>query len=122
MPSFAAIADVLGSLAAAAAIGLSAFGLGRPALRRLNLPHHDPLSVGVWSLALGLVIGGSLILTLAAAGCVYSSVIVGLTLAACFWSLVEFSCIYLGTAVGRIIDPLSTVEPDPPRPWPRRPA
>ena len=119
MPSFEAIRDVLGSLAAAAAIGISVFGLGRPALRRLNLPHNDPLFVGVWSMALGLVIGGSLLLVLAAAGCVYSSVIAGMTLAACFWSLVEFACIYLGAAVGRIVDPVSALAPGrapPPRP------
>ncbi len=120
MPSFEAICDVLGSLAAAAAIGISAFGLGRPALRRLSLPHDGPLFVGVWSMALGLVIGGSLLLVLAAVGCVHSSVIVGLTLAACFWSLVEFTCIYLGATVGRIVDPLSAIEPSrAPSPRPR---
>ncbi len=120
MPSLEAICDILGSLAAAAAIGVSAFGLGRPALRRLDLPQNDPLFVAVWSIALGLVIGGSLLLALAAAGWVYSSVIAGITLAACFWSLVEWTCVYLGAAVGRVVDPLSAIEPAwARRSWPR---
>lgn len=109
-----AACDALPSLLTLAVIGLAAFGLGRPLVRRLALPEHESLLVVVWSLALGLVAGGFLWLALAWVGGIDSYVIVAVSLAAVLWSLVELSCSYLGWAGGRLIVGCPPAERDEP--------
>ncbi|MBI3840188.1 MAG: glycosyltransferase family 39 protein [Planctomycetia bacterium] len=106
--------DVLSSLLAFCVIGLSAFGLGRPLLRKLQVAQGDPLEVAVWSLTLGLLLGGSLLLLLALAGWLYPSVIVAISLAGSLWALVELACVHLGRMHGRIL--AIAAQPDPAEP------
>ena len=86
------------------AIGLAAFGMGRPALRQLRPALNDRLAVAVWSLALGLLIAGLLFLLLGYVGWLYPEAVVAVSLAALFWALVEFLCVYLGWINGRILN------------------
>ncbi len=120
MPSPQAICEILWSIAVATALGGAAFGFGRPVLRQLKLPRADPLFVTVWSVALGLACGGTLLLVLAAAGWVYSPVIAGITLAANFWTLVELACIYLAADTGHFISAATANECAPPSSPPPR--
>jgi hypothetical protein len=96
--------DVLYSLLALGVMALSAFGLGRPALRKLAIAEDDPLAVCVWSLALGLLLFGSALLLLAWAGWLYPPVIAAMSLAASLWALVELACLYLGHVNGRLLN------------------
>ncbi|HEV3023624.1 MAG TPA: hypothetical protein VGX76_14215 [Pirellulales bacterium] len=70
------------SVGSVASIGLAAFGVGRPIVRALNLDDDDPLAVGVWSLATGLVAAGLSLVALGLAGLLYKPLIGVLTLAA----------------------------------------
>lgn len=79
----------LQSIFAFCTLGLAAFGLGRPILRGLGVGQEDRLSVGVWSVALGLIAAGTLLLGLGLLGGLYVPVIGVVTMAACFWGLGE---------------------------------
>ncbi|MEX2120833.1 MAG: glycosyltransferase family 39 protein [Pirellulales bacterium] len=81
--------ESLTSTVAVASIAAAAFGLGRPLLRGLAVGDDDALATGVWSVALGLVCGATLLAVLGLAGLLYRPVIAVLTLVAGAWGLVE---------------------------------
>ncbi|MEX2560791.1 MAG: phospholipid carrier-dependent glycosyltransferase, partial [Pirellulales bacterium] len=81
--------ESLTSTVAVASIAAAAFGLGRPLLRGLAVGDDDALATGVWSVALGLVCGATLLAVLGLAGLLYKPVIAVLTLVAGAWGLVE---------------------------------
>lgn len=121
MPTFDAVSEVLWSLSTLGLIGLSAFGFGRPVARKLAIHNDGPLAVAVWSIALGLLGVGSVLLLLAWAGWLHSAVVAAISAAGLLWSLVELACEYLGWANGRVLvagsplDCARTLEPpDPP--------
>ena len=68
-------------------MALAAYGLGRPLIRGLRLGDEDRLSIGVWSVAAGLIVAGTLLSALGMAGCLYVPVIGVLTVSACFWGI-----------------------------------
>ena len=69
-------------------IGLAAFGLGAPLARALRLD-DDVLTGTVWSMALGLIVGGLGLAGLGLVGGLYAPLIGVLSLAACFWGIGE---------------------------------
>ncbi len=71
---------------------MAVYGLGRPMLRGLGVAEEDRLSEVVWSVSLGLVTAGLLILGLGLAGVLYAHVIGMLTMAACFGGLGGILC------------------------------
>ena len=77
------------SILAFCALCLAAFGLGRPILRGLDVGQEDRLSVCVWSMALGLIAAGLLLLGLGLMGWLYVPVIGVITTIGCFWGLGE---------------------------------
>jgi hypothetical protein len=77
------------SILAFCTLALAAFGLGRPILRGLGVGQDDRLSVGAWSIAVGLITAGILLLGLGLLGGLYPPVIGAITLAACLWGLGE---------------------------------
>ncbi len=79
----------LQSILAFCTLVLAAFGLGRPILRGLGVGQEDRLSVGVWSIGLGLIAWGTLLLGLGLLGGLYVAVIAAGSMAACFWGLGE---------------------------------
>ncbi len=81
--------DQVLSLAALCVMGLAAFGLGRPLVRGLVPEERDPLSVAVWSLAVGLIGMGWLLLGLGMVGLLYAPLIGVMTMTACFWGIGE---------------------------------
>ena len=81
--------DSLNSLLSLAMIGLAAFGVGRPLLRRLRLGEDDALAVAVWSLALGLMAWGLGLTALGLAHGLYRPLIGIATWAAAFWGVAE---------------------------------
>jgi len=102
------------SLLSLAVITLAAFGLGRPVLRGLNLADDDRLTAGVWSVAVGLVLGGTLLAILGLLGLLYRPLIGVLSIAGCFWGivLIVLQCLERSAAgqPDRILQP-------PPAPW-----
>lgn len=83
--------DCIGSLIAALEIALAAFGLGRPALRLLRIDFDDRLTLGVWSVTLGLVLAGTVWTTMGLLGILYWPLIVGLTMLACCAGIIELT-------------------------------
>jgi hypothetical protein len=79
------------SLATFAAIALAAYGLGRPLLRGLRVDRHDRLESAVWSLALGLLAGGMLLVVLGLCDVLYVTLIRVLTLLAVCLGLWEIA-------------------------------
>jgi hypothetical protein len=79
----------LQSILAFCTMVLAVYGLGRPILRGLGVAQEDRLSVGVWSIGLGLIAWGTLLLGLGLLGGLYVAVIGVVTMAACFWGLGE---------------------------------
>ena len=97
---------------------VAAFGLGRPILRGLGVGQGDRLSTAVWSIALGLIVGGSLLLVLGLAGVLYAPLIGVLTVVACFWGVGEMLHGYLRASAGETIisnDDLADEFDDPPQ-------
>ncbi len=80
--------DQLISMWAFLAIGLAAFGLGSPLARALRLD-DDVLTGTVWSMALGLIVGGLGLAGLGLVGGLYAPLIGVLSLVACFMGVVE---------------------------------
>ncbi len=71
-------------------LAMASFGLGRPILRGLGIRDEaGGFAHAVWSLALGLVVAGMLLLGLGMLGLLYVPVIGVLTLAGCFWGVGE---------------------------------
>lgn len=83
--------DTLLSLLALIGIGMAAFGVGRPVVRALALETRDPLAISVWSLGIGLVLGGLSLACLGLVGGLYETVIRVLTLTAGFWGVGELA-------------------------------
>lgn len=79
--------DSLLSLLALSTLTMAAFGLGRPLWRGLRLDEDDPLAAGVWSVGLGLVVGGMTLVGLGLCGLLYVPLIGVLTTGAAFWGL-----------------------------------
>jgi hypothetical protein len=75
------------SLLSVIAIGLAAYGVGRPILNGLGLGGLDRLSHAVWSLAVGLIACGTLLTAMGFAGVFYVPAIGVLSLAGCFWGI-----------------------------------
>lgn len=79
------------SLMALLAIGLAAFGAGRPLLRALRLDCDDAWELAAWSVALGLVAFGTLWLGLGCVGLLHGELISILTIVAACWGLGELT-------------------------------
>lgn len=97
MPSLDAVLEIARTLCAVGLIALACFGMGRPILRRLRLAEDDSWSLIVWSLALGLVIGGDLLLMLGWVGWLYEPAVAAITMAGCLSAVVEIACSWLGS-------------------------
>lgn len=98
--------DSLTSLLALGTIALAAFGLGRPVLRKLSVGEEDALSVGVWSIALGLLMGGLTWTLLGLCGVLYAPVIAVATLAAGLWGLAELAQAHLARQDRVLFEPI----------------
>jgi hypothetical protein len=111
--------DQLISLLALFAIALAAYGVGYPILRGLGLGGHDRLAAAVWSLALGLVLCGTLLAGLGLLGLLVRPLIGVLSVLGCFWGI---QCIGFGQtpAPGNRTDSLSDAI-GPANPWSRPP-
>ncbi len=70
-------------------LALAAFGLGRPIVRGLGADREDRLSIVVWSIALGLVAAGLVLMVLGLIGGLYVPVIGVMTIAAAGWGAEE---------------------------------
>jgi len=73
------------ALAAFAILVLAAFGLGRPVVRGLRLENDDALATAVWSIGLGMVAAGLVLVVLGLCGLLYEPLVSVLTTAAAFW-------------------------------------
>ena len=60
--------DTLFSVLSVGLIALAAYGIGRPVLRGLGVGQEDRLSIGVWSVTIGLVLGGMVLTGLGLVG------------------------------------------------------
>jgi hypothetical protein len=70
-------------------LGVAAFGLGRPILRRLRLAEEGLLEIVAWSFALGLIAAGAMLFGLGLMGGLYAPAIGIATILACGWGLEE---------------------------------
>jgi hypothetical protein len=95
------VVDTSMSFLAVASMALAAFGVGRAALRALKPDEDDPLEIAVWSLALGLVLVGSVLAALGLAGWLDRTVIGVVTMAASFWGIGELLRAHAGLAQRR---------------------
>ena len=122
MPALDAVLEVVRTLLAVGIIGLAAFGMGRPVLRALKIPAEAPLPCAVWSLALGLVVSGVILLALGWVGWLYEPAVAAMSLAGCLSALVELACSYLGAVAPRVqvVDSLPAVPPSIARARPNR--
>lgn len=100
-----------------AAITISAYGLGRPLLRGLRVGEEELLSIGVWSLSLGLIVAGMLLAGLGLAGLLYAPLIGAMSAAASFWGLGELLNEYVHRWERRLLpvvrEPASLETPEP---------
>ncbi len=87
--------ETLMSLLALACIAVAAYGIGRPLVRGLLIGDDDPLSIGVWSIASGLIVAGLMLVVLGLVGLLSKAVIGVLTLTAGFWGIGELSRAYV---------------------------
>ncbi len=72
------------SLLTLATINLAAYALGRPVARGLGLDREDRLTLGVWSVVLGLIVGAMALTVLGLMGVLYRSLIGVFSLSAAF--------------------------------------
>ena len=108
------------SLLSLTAIGLAAYGVGRPLLRGLQVGEEDRLSVAVWSLTLGLLTVGCLWGGFGLLGILYVPLVGVLTAGACFWGLGEILNGYLHRYEQRMapkIEKPHWLEPPEPVAW-----
>ncbi len=92
--------DSLTSLLTLCVIVLAAYGLGRPVVRRLRCEERDLFAGSVWSVAIGFVLAGIVLLTLGLVGWLYRPLIGVLTLTAAFWALHEVRLAWLERDAG----------------------
>ncbi|OHB69789.1 MAG: hypothetical protein A2V70_00515 [Planctomycetes bacterium RBG_13_63_9] len=86
------------SILAFCSLAMAAFGLGRAILQGLGVGWEDRLSTFVWSMALGFLAAGELLLLLGLLGILYVPVIGVITMAGCFWVLGKILRHYLRVA------------------------
>jgi hypothetical protein len=109
-----------------AALSIAAFGFGRPLLRWLGAGEDDPLTATVFSLGIGLVAAGCVLLALGLAGLLCPPPVAVLTMIGCCWGLVEIGdlCLRrkerLPEAVDRQTLDSAAERPSPPWPLPPR--
>jgi dolichyl-phosphate-mannose-protein mannosyltransferase len=103
------------SLLSVAVITLAAYGLGRPVLRGLNLVDDDRLTTGVWSIAVGLVLGGTLLTILGLIGLLYRPLIGVLSIVGCFWGI---GLIVRQHLLRTTTEQRAVASQPPPAPWP----
>jgi len=77
------------SLLAFCCLAVASFGLGRPIVRGLGVGAEDRLSAAVWSIAIGAITAGMLLVGLGLLGALYVSVIGAMTMAALFLGIGE---------------------------------
>ena len=109
------------SLLALAVIALASYGLGRPIVRGLGVGEDDGLSIGVWSVATGLIVAGMLLAALGLVGGLYPSLIGVLSLGACFWGVGQLLSERRGRHDGAPTAELHLSDPPhewQPAPWP----
>ena len=99
-----------------AAMAIAAFGLGRPLWRLLGTNDDDRLTMAVFSLGIGLMAAGCVLLALGLLGMFRPLPIVVLTMVGCCWGLVE-----IGNESLRLkarVPSLDAVRDLSKRPWP----
>lgn len=79
--------DSLQSLMAIAAIALTAWGLGAPVVSSWRVAGEDRLSRLVWSIGLGLIAAGLIVMTLGMLGLLNAALLRVLTVAGCGWGI-----------------------------------
>ncbi len=87
--------DTAVSLLALATMALAAYGMGRPLVRALQVVETDWLAATVWSMAIGLLIGGTTLAVLGLCGALYGPLIGVLTLCGACWALGEIGREYV---------------------------
>ena len=100
-----------------AAMAIAAFGLGRPLWRLLGTNDDDRLTTAVFSLGIGLMAAGCVLLALGLLGMFRPLPIVVLTMVGCCWGLVE-----IGNESLRLktrVPSLDAVRDLTKRPWPK---
>lgn len=85
------------SLFAVVAITLAAYGIGRPLMRALKVAEGDRLAIAVFSVAVGLIAAGLMLVAFGLAGCLYAQWIGTFTVAAAFWGIGELGRAYGST-------------------------
>ena len=108
------------SIVSFAAMGLAAYGLGRPIIRGLGVGQEDRLAVSVWSIATGLIAAGTFLAGLGLIGILYTPLIGVLTASACFWGLGELTGGYIRRHEERFSPefcPPHRPDPTNPAPW-----
>src|SRR5262249_38863643 len=70
----------------------------------------DALSIGVWSMALGLLVGGMALTLFGLIGVLYAPVIAVVTLAAGLWGLAELAQAHLARQDRVLFEPIGTLE------------
>ena len=116
--------DPLISMCVFLVIGLAAFGLGSPLARALRLD-DDALTGTVWSMALGLIVGGLGLAGLGLVGGLYTPLIGLLSLAACIWGVAEIIGGLARRHEARLdarLSPHPAADEEPPPLWPPPPA
>jgi hypothetical protein len=108
------------SLFAFVALSIAAFGLGRPLLRWIGVADDDGLATVAFSIGLGLIVAGVVLLLLGIAGVLYLPVVGMLTMLCCCWGLVEIGIVWLRSKEPVPDDfhrPGDPWEPTGERPW-----
>ncbi len=90
--------DTIYSLLAFGAMALASHTLGRPILGGLGMKEDDRLTTVVWSLGVGLIAGGTLILLMGLLGILYASVVGVLSVGACGWGIGQILRPYVGAS------------------------
>jgi len=114
----------LSSIFAFVALGIAAFGLGRPLLRWIGVADDDWLTTTVFSVGLGLTTAGLVLLLLGMAGILYLPLVGMLTMIGCCWGLVEMGILWLRvkeTIPEALQQPADPWEPSGVPPWPAPP-
>ncbi len=99
-----------------AAMAIAAFGLGRPLWRLLGTNDDDRLTMAVFSLGIGLMAAGCVLLVLGLLGMFRPLPIVVLTMVGCCWGLVEIGIESLRLKAR--VPSLDAVRDLSKRPWP----
>jgi len=96
--------DQILSILAFVSLAMAAFGLGRPILRGLSVAEEDRLSLVVWSISLGLIAAGLVLLVLGLLGILYAPLIGLITAAACLMAVGEIGRGYIERKISAVED------------------